>query len=68
MFAATVAVVVAVVPALDAARACVASRVQPLRGLPEQINEQVAFGLRKDSELTPVFNLAVQEMDQGQTP
>ena len=40
-------------------------RLQPLRGLPEQINEQVTFGLRKDSELTPIFNLAVQEMKQS---
>ncbi len=40
-------------------------RIQALMGLPEQLTDPLAFALRKNSELTPVFNQAIQEMKQA---
>ncbi len=40
-------------------------RVQPLWDLPDEITDQLAFGFPKNSELTPIFNHAIQEMNQA---
>ncbi len=41
------------------------TRVKSLLNLPGRVDVQLAFALRKDSELTPVFNRVLREMDQA---